>query len=246
MSKNNEKKYFQQTIRQSELKSRVQATKDRKHSYINRQIYKTLIIIHISFNQTSTNKNPFKRMSATNYKDATSKTDLEDILQQCSICYRSTNDGNFILCHSDLPSILLKNYKKLPTYNFIVNSLNESDNTSELVKIGHWINIVVLKQAGRFYHALLCDSLDGITSNLEVMHNIRKFCFNNSLRLHCLNGRYQKDTSSLCGYLTSGIIAYTHGKRRLSDIARLQKLFLRNSVKTNENLVLKMYKKHFT
>ena len=185
-------------------------------------------------------------MSATNYKDATSKTDLEDILQQCSICYRSTNDGNFILCHSDLPSILLKNYKKLPTYNFIVNSLNESDNTSELVKIGHWINIVVLKQAGRFYHALLCDSLDGITSNLEVMHNIRKFCFNNSLRLHCLNGRYQKNTSSLCGYLTSGIIAYTHGKRRLSDIARLQKLFLRNSVKTNENLVLKMYKKHFT
>lgn len=224
----------------------MQATKDRKHGNVNRQTYKRLSLLILSFNQTSTNRNPFKKMSATSYKDATSKTDLEDILQQCSTCYRSTNNGNFILCHSDLPSILLKNYEKLPTYNFIVNSLNESDNTSELVKIGHWINIIVLKQAGRFYHALLCDSLGGITSNLEVMHNIRKFCFNNSLRLHCLNGKYQRDASSRCGYLTSGIIAYTHGKRRLSDIARLQKLFLRYSVKTNENLVLRLYKKHFT
>ena len=184
-------------------------------------------------------------MSATNYKDATSKTDLEDILKQCSTCYRSTNDGNFILCHSDLPNILLKNYKKLPTYNFIINTLNESDSTTESPIIGHWINVVVLKQTRRFYHALICDSLGDVTSNHAVMQNIKKFCSNNSLRLHCLNGKYQGE-SSLCGYLTSGIIAYSHGKKRLNDMTRLQKLFLRNSVKTNEKLVLKMYRKHFT
>ena len=184
-------------------------------------------------------------MSAANYKDATSKTDLEDILKQCSICYRSTNDGNFILCHSDLPNILLKNYKKLPTYNLIINSLDESDGITDMPIVGHWFNIIVLKQAGRFYHALICDSLSSITSNHAVMQNIKKFCSNNSLRLHYLSGKYQ-GKSNLCGYLASGIIAYIHGKNRLNDMTRLQKLFLRNSVKTNENLVLKMYKKHFT
>lgn len=191
-------------------------------------------------------------MSTTNYKDATSKTDLEDILQNCSKCYRSTQNGEFILCHSDLPNILLKNYSALPVFNFVINTLdendtpNESDDTSRPILVGHWFNIIVLRQAGRFYHALVCDGLGDITSNDVVMQNIKAFCKNNSLRPNYLTARWQRDSSRLCGYLSSGLIAYIHGKTRLSSMARLQNLFLRNSVATNENLVLKMYRKHFT
>lgn len=191
-------------------------------------------------------------MSTPNYKDATSKTDLEDILQQCSTCYRSTQNGDFILCHSDLPNILLKNYRKLPVFNFIVNTLdendipNESDGTSGPIVVGHWINIIVLRQTGSYHHALICDGLGDVTSNHAVMQNIKTFCKNNSLRSYCLNGRWQRDSSRLCGYLSTAIVAYIHGKTRLNSMTRLQKLFLRNSVTTNENLVLKMYRKHFT
>ena len=199
-----------------------------------------------SFKQTSISKSTPENMPAPSYKDATAKTDLEDILKNCSSCYRSTHNGDFILCHSDLPNIQLKNYKKQPVYNFIVNTLDENDGNSESVVIGHWFNIIVLRQNERFYHALTCDSLGEISSNHLVLQNIKNFCLNNSLRFHCLNGKYQKNTSRLCGYACCGIIAYTHGKKRLADIFRLQNLFVRNSVKTNENLILRMYRKHFT
>ena len=193
----------------------------------------------------SINKSAANKMPATNYKDATSKTDLENILKQCSNCYNSTHNGDFILSHSDLPSILFKNYRKLPVYNFIVNSLDEHDSISGPV-VGHWVNIIILRQAGRFCHALICDSLGEVTNNPTVMQNIEKFCTNNSLRKHHLSGKYQIASSSRCGYLCTAIIAYIHGKTKLSDVYRLQKLFLRSSVMTNENLMLKIYRKHFT
>lgn len=180
-------------------------------------------------------------MSTQSYKDATSKIDLVDILSQCSHCYNSTHKGDFILCHSDLPNIQLKNYGKKPVLNFVVNSLDEKDYSL----IGHWVNIVVFRQGGRYYHALLCDSLRDITNNHIVMKNIEKFCSNNSLQTHCLNAKYQEATSQKCGYLTAGVIAYTHGKTHLGNMARLQKILQRNSVKTNEGLILKMYRKHF-
>ena len=203
--------------------------------------YYTTIFFHVSLFHTQTSINKTATMSTQSYKDATSKVDLVDILSDCSHCYDSTHEGDFILCHSDLPTIQLKNYKKRPVLNFIVNVLGEENKSL----IGHWTNIVVLRQAGRYHHALLCDSLRDVTNNHVVMENVKKFCSNNALQTHCLNARYQDTRSRKCGYLSIGIVAYTHGKSRLSDMTRLQKILQRNSVKTNESLILKMYRKHF-
>ena len=185
-----------------------------------------------------------KNMSSRGYKDATSKTDLMSILTQCSVCRMSTDAGKFIMTHSELPNIKLKNYKQLPVLNFVINTLSSQilDNYSS---IGHWFNIIVLRQSGNFHRAIIFNGLGDTASDQTVMQNINKFCSNNSLKCHNESVRYQRDESSLCGYVSLGVIAYTHGKKKLSDITRLKKIFLRNSVKTNENLILKIYHKHF-
>ena len=68
---------------------------------------------------------------------------------------------------------------------------------------------------------------------------------NNSLRLLNLNEKFQNDNSFYCGYISLGLISYTHNKKKTNKIMALKKLFQRNSVKSNEKLILKMYEKHF-
>ena len=77
------------------------------------------------------------------------------------------------------------------------------------------------------------------------MANINIFCRNNSLRLLNLNEKFQNDNSFYCGYISLGLISYTHNKKKTNKIMALKKLFQRNSVKSNEKLILKMYEKHF-
>ena len=189
-------------------------------------------------------------MASTRYKNATSKTDLCNMLSKCAVCYHSTNDGNLIVPHIDLTRIFVNRpKKKKKTYvNLIVNSKSNNDQIDNVDQsndqpiIGHWflITVALNKQPPT---AIICDPLNDITKNSTVMANINMFCKNNSLKLLNLNEKFQKDDSFYCGYISLGLISYTHNKT--NKIMSLKKLFQRNSVKSNEKLILKMYEKHF-
>ena len=191
-------------------------------------------------------------MESERYMNATSKTDLCNILSKCADCYQSTNNGNLIVSHIYLPRILVNSTKKKKrTYvNLVVNSKSNNDQTddanesNEQPVIGHWflITVTLNRQPPT---ALLCDPLNEITKNSTVMDNINMFCKFNSLKLLNLNEKFQSDNSFYCGYISMGLISYTHNKKKTNKIMTLKKLFQRNSVRSNEKLVLKMYEKHF-
>ena len=191
-------------------------------------------------------------MASKRYKDATSKTDLCNVLSKCTVCYHSTNDGNLIVPHIDLARILVNDTKKKKrTYvNLVVNSKSNNDqidgvnHNNEPPIIGHWFLITVTLNK-QHPTATICDPLNDITKNSIVMANINIFCKNNSLRLLNLNEKFQNDNSFYCGYISLGLISYTHNKKKTNKIMALKKLFQRNSVKSNEKLILKMYEKHF-
>ena len=191
------------------------------------------------------------------YKDATSKTDLCNILSNCTICYQSTGNGDFIVSHTELPRILLnrKTLGKKEFVNFIVNTKSiphESTNThsspheypQEL--IGHWflLTTTLIKNHCSHPKAIICDPLNKITKDSEIMANIDTFCKNNLLRKYEFSAKYQSDTN-FCGYLVCGIMAYIHENKRLNKLLPLRRLFLRNSVKSNEKTMLKSYENHF-
>lgn len=187
------------------------------------------------------------------FKDATSKTDLCEILSKCVICYQSTENGDFIISHTELPNILL-HHKTLEKRNFINLIVNTKSSPQKLTNthsspqelIGHWFLVTITLVRNHFSHpkAVICDPLNEITKDSAIMANIEMFCTNNSLKLYDFAAKHQGN-SNYCGYLVIGIMAYIHKNKQLSKLLPLRRLFLRNSIKTNEETVLKLYKNHF-
>ena len=189
-------------------------------------------------------------MAPEKYKNATSKTDLCNILSKCTFCYNSTKNGDLIIAHTELPNIFLNNSKKgkKKSINLLVNTKSADDqinnNNQEPYIIGHWflINVALDRHQPK---ATICDSINDIAKDPTVMANIDVFCSNNSLKLYDLNEKYQNDFSDYCGYISIGIISYLHDTKKINKILTLKKIFQRNSVKSNEKIALKMYEKHF-
>ena len=243
--------------RQADPQLSKKATKPFLNNYVSANTVNiNIIFLHLTVNHRACERKKHA-MTSRIYKDATSKTDLCNILSNCAICYRSTENGNFIISHTELPRILLnrREFKKREFVNLIVNTKcvqsihNQTSSPQESPPdlIGHWflISVSLITTHPNHPKAVVSDPLNEITRNTDVMANIRMFCDHNSLKLYDLDAKHQSDSSTRCGYLICGLIAYIHKNKKLNKLLALKKMFLRNSVRTNEEMVLKLYKNHF-
>ena len=164
----------------------------------------------------------------------TSTNELRQIIEKCSKCQHNSSNGTFIMPFHHLTSIFLKNYPRQKNFGFILNS--EKDNQ----KVGHWFCIIIYQKK----FAILCDGLNEIKLNTEIMLVIRQFCLNNKLQFIDLSCRYQQIQSKKCGFLALGILFLSH-KYSFKAFMNLKKILKTNSIETNENYLFKIMKKHF-
>lgn len=166
------------------------------------------------------------------FRFLTNGFDLQSIVSSCENCFKSIQHGRNIICHTALPtSFYPGSHTSLVAY--IINTRSKSD------AIGHWVTLIRLKDT-----ILLCDGLHYVTSRPDVMRNIRIFSKINNCRLVIMNMRYQTANSSKCGFLAIALIAKAH-VLPLKSFSALQKLFKKNSIASNERLLLNFAQKHF-
>ena len=162
----------------------------------------------------------------------TTGNDIQNALSNCKLCYKITNQGDYVIFHTKLPSIIIpKNKRKM---GFIVNS---EENPSV---IGHWFSLIIF---GHFL--VLCDSLCIIEKQKpNVMKNIMIFCDQNHLKFLSLSIQIQQRKSLKCGFLSLNWIARA-STLKLSSFISLKKVLMKHSVRRNEKLALEFAKKHF-
>ena len=163
-------------------------------------------------------------------KHLTNGNDLRTLMKSCRRCSKSIEFGQHIISHKQLPFIRLK--QKQTAFTFISCSMPG--------EIGHWANIFVTKNNV----ALLCDGLNYVQTRPDIMSNVKSFCSNNNLQLNCLDLRCQLEKSSICGYVTMYMV-YAFSHFTLKQFLSLEKLFKRNSIRTNEKLILNCVQQHF-
>ena len=166
-------------------------------------------------------------------ENVTTKENLLQILSKCSKCLRSTLNGRLIMSIEELSPLKLKNYLKERKFNLIINTRN--DGTT-----GHWFNLIIFDKK----HIFLCDGLNEVYSNTYIMGKIKNFAINNNLILHNFKIKYQPKTSKKCGFLALFQV-YKTNAINFSEFLKFRKMLLRNSVTTNEKLMLKQMKSHF-
>lgn len=169
-------------------------------------------------------------MANIRYNHLTNGNDLRLLMKSCKKCTKSIEFGQHIVSHKQLP--LFRPKQKQTAFTFITSNFPG--------EIGHWANIFVTRNKTAF----LCDGLNYVQTRPDVMSNIVHFCRNNNFQLNILDLRCQLEKSSVCGFITMYMIyVFTHFS--LKQFISLEKLFKRNSIKTNEKLILECVQKHF-
>ena len=162
----------------------------------------------------------------------TSGPDLQKLASSCKACFKLIRFGKNIVSYDQLPSLLLENPRTSSSVWFLNTKLpNDS--------AGHWCTLIQFNS-----NILLCDGLDYVIKRKDVMFNIRSFCTSNNCKLIVMQLRCQEDDSTKCGYLALSFLAKFHAFSR-RKFFHMQLIFKRNSIATNEKLMLKFAQKHF-
>ena len=178
------------------------------------------------------NAKPWKM--SQNLKNVTTGDDLKRILKSCKKCWLATKYGKNVICHTELISIKITKKNNLPMV-FICNT------SDELFTIGHWFTIVINRKYKKVY---MCDGLNFAKTQKNVMKNIHQFCKLNSLQFTNLNVKCQPKNTSSCGLISTFFVAkYTH--LSLKSFRQLPKIFKRNSIVSNQSIVLQFVQNHF-
>ena len=164
----------------------------------------------------------------------TNKIDLERTLKTCKTCYNSVNLGSNIICHAELSSLKVPKSSRRKHIGFIINSSCDPD------IIGHWYTCLII-EPNLF---LICDGLNVILKQKNVVKNMKQFCDINSLKMIDLNIRYQSKNSLYCGFLSLFWISI-YAEYSSSKFRRLLYCFKKNSIKSNEKYMLSHVHKHF-
>lgn len=165
--------------------------------------------------------------------DITTDHDITSLLQSCSACKRHTHNATFVLTHTQLPEVHLRNIRQR-NIGLIVNS--ESSN-----RLGHWFTLLVY--GGRFL--LVCDGLCKALKMGDVKLNINRFCIINNLVLRDLNFRCQRSDSLKCGYIALFFIARASLLRYNPFLNTIQML-KHYSIPLREEYIFRYVKRHFT
>ena len=163
----------------------------------------------------------------------TSKNDLMEILSGCNRCFNSTLKGALVISHKQLPHISLNYLSKLKNLCLIIHSGTNNETA-------HWFNLVIYNRKT----VLLCDGLNQIKTNQEIMSNIASFCRTNRLVFHDFKLRYQTKTSKKCGYLAC-FFAYKLTSSTFHNFLKFQRMLVQNSVATNEQFMMQRVISHF-
>ena len=170
--------------------------------------------------------NPEKRYLTTG-------NDIQNALSRCKQCYSMTNQGKYVLFHTQLPHITIAKKKK--KLGFIINTEENSN------FLGHWFTILVY--SGKV--AVLADSLCMVEKEKpQVMANIQLFCKQNHLSFMSISHQIQQKHSLSCGFLALHWIA-SASKLTLHALMSLKQVLVKHSVRTNEKIALKFAQKHF-
>lgn len=170
--------------------------------------------------------------SINNDSNVTSTNDLKQIIKKCPKCQKLTKNGDLIISHDQLPSILLKNdYPRQKKFHIISNFV--------LRGLGHWINLLVVQKKLYYFNGLTHLKIDP-----DLKKNILKFCKNNDLKFIDLSFPYQKSRSDRCGQLSCYLVYKSHTVN-INSLMDFRKMMMQNSVATNENYMIRKMKKHF-
>ena len=163
----------------------------------------------------------------------TTGSDIQNALSRCKQCYTMTNDGNYVLFHTELPNITISRKKK--KLAFIINTEENSNS------LGHWF--ALLTYSGKV--AVLADSLCIVEKEKpRVMENIKLFCDRNHLSFMSLSHQIQQKHSLKCGFLALHWVARA-SKLTLRTLLSYKRVLMKHSVRTNEKIALNFAKKHF-
>ena len=151
--------------------------------------------------------------------------DLFNILKNCKLCFKITNNGKNIIDFNNLKSIILPKTKK----NAII-----------LYAYQHWMLLLTFKS-----QCVLIDPLNEVhVSHPDVIHAIITFCIDNSLMLHSFDTKFQKLTTNVCGFLVLWALLKST-KLSFSNFMKLKRIILCNTVSTNERGMVNTVKRHF-
>ena len=170
-------------------------------------------------------------MSSTREKRfLTTGGDIENLLTRCKKCYSITNNGEYVIFHQKLPTLIIPIKNKVA---LIVNTTKEN-------RVGHWFILVIFKNA----KLSLCDGLGQVKKEPLIMKNIEIFCKNNNLIFFNYNLKIQTSKSLACGYLILFFL-FKFSILSLNGFLSLKRVMIRQSVHTNEKVALKSAKNHF-
>ena len=172
-------------------------------------------------------------MSTRGDRFLTTGGDIEKLLTRCKKCYSITNNGKYVIFHTELPNLIIPNRKKVA---LIVNTTRQN-------QIGHWFLLIIFKNS-RNSQLFLCDGLGRVEKEPRVMKNIELFCKNNNLIFHNYNLKIQTSKSLACGYLILFFL-FKFSILSLNGFLSLKRIMIRQSVRTNEKIALKSAKQHF-
>ena len=167
-----------------------------------------------------------------NGSNVTSTDDLKEIIMKCPKCQKLTKNGNLIVSHDQLPSIILKNdYPRQKKFHIITNFVLEG--------LGHWVNLLVVQKKVYYFNGLT-----HLKVNPDMKKNILKFCKNNGLKFMDLSFPYQRKRSDQCGQLSCFLVYKSHTVD-INSLMDFRRMMMQNSVATNEIFMIKKMKKHF-
>ena len=163
----------------------------------------------------------------------TSEEDIRRMLKSCAKCTVITNNAALILAHTELPYLHLNKlgYKK---YSLIINSVIGDS------KIGHWFTLLVFQNR----YAVICDGLNRIIRDKDIMQNLQYFCKENKLSLKDLSFLCQRLSSQKCGYIALFFTAKASILNYFSFI-KLIKMLNHGSINSKEKYIMKFVQHHF-
>ena len=162
----------------------------------------------------------------------TSGPELQQIVNSCKACSKLIRFGKNIISYDQLPYLSLGSPRTNSSVWFLNTKLPNDP-------AGHWCTLIQFSSK-----ILLCDGLDYVIKRKDVMYNIRSFCDSNNCELIIMQLRCQEDDSTKCGYLALAFLAKFHVLSR-KKFFNMQPIFKRNSITTNEKLMLNFAQKHF-
>lgn len=170
---------------------------------------------------------------SSNGRLLTNGNDLNSLMKTCKTCSRVTGYGKNIVCHTQLPYMNNFNQKQKNNTLLICNTANQ------LFTVGHWFVLII-----RYNKVYMCDGLGYVITRQDVMDNVTKFCRINNFHFVDLKTRCQLKNSEICGFVAIFFVGkYT--TISFGKFCQILSLFRRNSIKSNELLVMKFVQKHF-